>query len=109
MKRITKSEDLQDEIKKVLLKLNIPVEKLVGVIMDRASSIAKKNSGLSSHITNDVKNTAGCNLFVYHLENLCATSTKRPNVVTVLQNSLTLLNQQHWTIANLFIYLFFLM
>jgi hypothetical protein len=26
-----------------------------------------------------------------------------------LQNSLTLLNQQHWTIANLFIYLFFLM
>jgi hypothetical protein len=87
MKRITKSEDFQDEIKKVLQKLNIPVEKLIGVIMDGASSIAKKNSGLSSHIINDVENTEGCNLFVYHClihpENLCATSIKRLNVVRV--------------------------
>jgi hypothetical protein len=39
------SEDLYDEIKKVLQKLNIPIQKLDGVVM----SVARKNSGLSSY------------------------------------------------------------
>jgi hypothetical protein len=50
-------KDLHDEIKKVLQKLNIPIQKLVGVVTDEAPSIAGKNSGLSSLITKDVKNT----------------------------------------------------
>jgi hypothetical protein len=58
MKRMTTSEDLHDEIKKVLQKLNIPIQKLVGVVTDGASSMARKNSGLFSLITTEVKNTA---------------------------------------------------
>jgi hypothetical protein len=34
MKRTTTSKDLHDEIKKVLQKLNIPIQKLVGVVTD---------------------------------------------------------------------------
>jgi hypothetical protein len=42
-------KDLHDEIKKVLLKLNIPIRKLFGFVTDGAPSMAGKNSGLSSH------------------------------------------------------------
>jgi hypothetical protein len=38
-------KDLHDEIKKVLQKLNIPIQKLVGIVTDGAPSIAGKNSG----------------------------------------------------------------
>jgi hypothetical protein len=34
MKGMTTSEDLHDEIEKVLQKLNIPIQKLVGVVTD---------------------------------------------------------------------------
>jgi hypothetical protein len=57
MKRTTTSEDLHDEIKKELQKLNIPVQKLFGVVTDGAPSMAGKNSGLSSLVIKDVKNT----------------------------------------------------
>jgi hypothetical protein len=73
-------KDLHDEIKNVLQKLNIPIQKLVGVVTDGAPSMAGKNSGLSSLIAKDVKNTACRDLFVYHClihqENLCAKSVK---------------------------------
>ena len=48
MNRMTSGEDLHDEIKKVLQKLNIPIQKLDGV-MYWASSVTRKNSGLSSY------------------------------------------------------------
>jgi hypothetical protein len=57
IERTTTSEDLHDEIKKVLQKLNTPIQKLFGVVTDGAPSMAGKNSGLSSLITKDVKNT----------------------------------------------------
>jgi hypothetical protein len=57
-------KDLHDEIKKVLLKLNIPIQKLFGVVTDATPSKAGKNSGLSSLITKDVKNTTGRDLFI---------------------------------------------
>jgi hypothetical protein len=57
MKRTTTSEDLHDEIKKVLQKLNMPIQKLVGAVTDGAPSMVGKNIGLSSLITKDVKNT----------------------------------------------------
>jgi hypothetical protein len=81
-------KDLHDEIKKVLLKLNIPIQKLVGVVTDGAPSMAGKNSGMSLLITKDVKNTTGRDLFLYHClmhqENPCAKSVKMTNVVTVV-------------------------
>jgi hypothetical protein len=48
-------KDLHDEIKKVLQKLSIPIQKLVGVVTDEAPSMAGKNGDLSSLITKDVK------------------------------------------------------
>jgi hypothetical protein len=88
VKGTTTSEDLHDEIKKVLQKLNIPIHKLVVVLTDGAPSMAGKNSGLSSLITKGVKNTRGRDLFVYycliHQESLCAKSVKMTNVVTVV-------------------------
>jgi hypothetical protein len=81
-------KDLHDELKKVLLKLNIQIQKLVGVLTDGAPSMSGNNSGLSSLITKDVKNTTSSDLFVYHClihqENLCAKSVKITNVVTVV-------------------------
>jgi hypothetical protein len=59
-------KDLHDDIKKLVLKLNIPVQKLFGVVTDGALSMVGKNSGLSSLITKDVKNATGRDLFVYH-------------------------------------------
>jgi hypothetical protein len=59
-------KDLHDEIKKVLLKLKIPIQKLFGVATDGAQSMAGKNNGLSLLITKDVKNTTGRDLFVHH-------------------------------------------
>jgi hypothetical protein len=83
-------KDLRDEIKKVLQKLNIPIQKLLGVVTDGTPSMAGKNIGLSSLITKDVKNTTGRDLFVYncliHQENLCAKSAKKTNVVANLVN-----------------------
>jgi hypothetical protein len=71
---------LQDASKKVLQKLNIPIQKLAGIAMDGAPSMAGKNSGLSMLIMKDVKNTTGCNLSVYHCliheENLHVKSIK---------------------------------
>jgi hypothetical protein len=88
MKGTTTSDDLHDEIKKVLLKLNTTIQKLVGVVTDGTPSMAGKNSGLSSLITKDVKNKTGRDLFVYHClihqENLCAKSAKITNVFTVV-------------------------
>jgi hypothetical protein len=46
---MTSSEDLLNEIKKVLQKLNIQIQKLYGVVKNGASSVARKNSGLSSY------------------------------------------------------------
>jgi hypothetical protein len=66
MKGTTTSEYLHDELKKVLQKLNIPIQKLVGVVTVGALSMAGKNSGLSSLVTKDVKNTTGRDLFVCH-------------------------------------------
>jgi hypothetical protein len=81
-------KDLHDEIKKVLQKLNIPIQKLFEVVTDGAPSMAGKNGGLPSLITKDVKNTTGRDLFAYHClihqENLCAKSVKMTNVVTVV-------------------------
>jgi hypothetical protein len=48
-------KDLYDEIKKVLHKFNIPIQKLFCVVTDGTPSIAGKNIGLSSLITKDVK------------------------------------------------------
>jgi hypothetical protein len=45
--------------------LNIPVQKLFGVVTDGAPSMAGKNSGLSLLITKEAKNTTGRDLFVY--------------------------------------------
>jgi hypothetical protein len=59
-------KDLRDEIKKVLQRLNIPVQKLVAVVTGGAPSMAGKNGDLSSLIAKDVKNTTGRDLFVYH-------------------------------------------
>jgi hypothetical protein len=76
-------KDFHDEIKKVLLKLNIPIQKLVGVVTDGAPSKAGKNIGLSSLITKDVKNTFAYHCLI-HQENLCAKSVKITNVFTVV-------------------------
>jgi hypothetical protein len=88
MKGTTTSKDLHDKIKKVLQKLNIPIQKVAGVVTDGAPSIAGKNSGLSSLVTKDVKNTTGHDLFLNHClihqENLCAKSVKITNAVTVV-------------------------
>jgi hypothetical protein len=51
MKGTATVEDLHDKIKKVLQKLNVPLRKIVGVVMDGVPPIAGKNSGLSSLIT----------------------------------------------------------
>jgi hypothetical protein len=47
MKGITTSEDLHDEMKKLLQMLNIPVEILFGVVMDGALSNGRKEQWLS--------------------------------------------------------------
>jgi hypothetical protein len=57
MKGAAASEDLHDEIKKVLQMLNIPFPKLVVVVTDGAMPIARMNSGFFLLITKDVKNT----------------------------------------------------
>jgi hypothetical protein len=81
-------KDLHDDIKKVLLKLNIPVQKLFGVVTDGAPSMAGKNSGLSSLITKDVKNATDRDWFLYHClihqKNLCAKSVNMTSVVTAV-------------------------
>jgi hypothetical protein len=68
--------------------LNIPIYKLVGVVTDGAPSMAEKNSGLSSLIMKDMKNTTCRDLFVHHClihqENLCAKFVKMTNAVTVV-------------------------
>jgi hypothetical protein len=64
MKGTTAAEDLHDEIKKVLPKLNVPLRKLIGVVIDGVPFIAGKNSGLSLLITKNVKNAAGHGLYV---------------------------------------------
>jgi hypothetical protein len=88
------SEDLHEEFKKVPQKLNIPVK--VGVVTDRAPSMAEKNS-VSSHIKEDVKNTTGCDLFMYHClihkENLCAKSVDITNISSC-KTRLTILVQK---------------
>jgi hypothetical protein len=55
VKGTTTGEGLHDEIKKVLQKLNIPVQKLVVVVTDGAPSMAGKNSGLFLLIIKDMK------------------------------------------------------
>jgi predicted transcriptional regulator len=100
MERTTASEDLHDEINKVLQQLNIPVKKLVGVVTDGAPFMAGKISGLSMLITKDVKNTRP-QFVVYHCsiheENLCAKSVKTANAVIIFAK----LNNKDWTIPNL--------
>jgi hypothetical protein len=68
-------------------KSSIPIQKLVGVVTDGTPSVAGKNSGLSSLVTEDVKNTTGRDLFVYHClihqENVSAKSVKVTNVTVV--------------------------
>jgi hypothetical protein len=51
------SEDLHAAIKKALQKLNIPILKIAGIVMDGVPYMAVKNSGLSMLIMKDVKNT----------------------------------------------------
>jgi hypothetical protein len=65
MKGMTTNEHFRDEIKKVLQKLDISIKKLVEIVTDGTSCMARTNSGLALLIIKDVKNTTGCHLFVY--------------------------------------------
>jgi hypothetical protein len=77
------SEDLHDAIKEVLRKFNSPIQKLAGIVMD-----GWKEQWLVYAYYEDVKNTTGCNLSVYHCliheENLCAKSIKMTNIVAAV-------------------------
>lgn len=73
MKGSTTTEAFYDEIKKILHRLNIPIQNLVGVVTDGALS---RNSGMSALIAKDMKNATG--------QNLCAKSVKMTNVVSVV-------------------------
>jgi hypothetical protein len=57
MKGTTTGADLCEYAKKVLQSLHIPIQKLSGLVMDGAPSMTGRNSGISSLITNDMKNT----------------------------------------------------
>jgi hypothetical protein len=61
VKATSTTEDLHDEMNKLLQKLNIPILKLVGVVTDGALSMAGNNSCLSTFITTEVDD-----LFLYH-------------------------------------------
>jgi hypothetical protein len=51
--------------------------------MNGAPSVARKNSGLSLLITEDMKNTQQVYHCLTHQENQCAKSVKMINVITV--------------------------
>jgi hypothetical protein len=70
----------------MLQSVDIPIQKLAGLEPDGAPSMVVRNHGVSSLVTNDVKNKRICDLIVYrcliHQENLCSNALNRTNVVT---------------------------
>jgi hypothetical protein len=57
MKETTPGTDLYQEVQKMMQSPHIAVQKPVGLVMDEAPSTVCVNSGVSSLITNDIKNT----------------------------------------------------
>jgi hypothetical protein len=51
LKGTNTGEDLHEKVKKMLQKLNIQIQKLVGLLTDGAPSMAGRNSGFPSLIT----------------------------------------------------------
>jgi hypothetical protein len=58
---------LYEEVKKVLESKDIPVQNLAGLVTYGAPSLAGRNSGVSSLITNDGKNTTDSDFKIRHL------------------------------------------
>jgi len=66
MKRTATGEDLYEQVNKVMQNLNVPIEILAGMVKNAVPSTVRRNSGVSSLITNDVKNTKNRNLIICH-------------------------------------------
>jgi hypothetical protein len=66
MKMTSTGADLYEEVKKAIQSLDVPVEKLTGLMLDRAPSMAGRNSGVYSLTVKDVENTADCDPTIFH-------------------------------------------
>lgn len=84
----TRSADLYEELKKVLERLGLSMERLSGIITDGAPSMVGKNSGLTTLISQEAKALTSHDLIachcLLHQEHLCAKSLRMTNVVAII-------------------------
>jgi hypothetical protein len=66
----------------------IPIEKVAGLVMDGASSTARRIYGVFALITNNMKNTMDHSLRIFHglihQRNVCVKSSKNMNIGAVI-------------------------
>jgi hypothetical protein len=75
MKVTTIGAHLCEGVKKVLLSLNTPKQKPGGLARSEVSTVVRRNNGMSSFITNIMKNTTTSNLICHcliHQDYMCA-------------------------------------
>jgi hypothetical protein len=82
-----KYADIYEDVKKVLVSVDISTRKLNGLLTDGEPSMIRKNSNVPS-ITIDIKKKPYRDLIIRHClihqENLCAISLTMTNAVTVV-------------------------
>ena len=85
MKGTTTGKDLYQELKEVMKKLNIPMEKISGISTDGARAMSGRIKGLSGLFYNEFKRVTGNDLIVCHCllhqEVLCSKILKMQNVI----------------------------
>ncbi|XP_065668179.1 general transcription factor II-I repeat domain-containing protein 2A-like [Hydra vulgaris] len=84
MKDTTKGEDILSEVKKTLVKFELPEKKLCGVTTDGASALTGKNIGLIELLKKSINREIISYHCIIHQEQLCAKVLEMKNVMEIV-------------------------
>ncbi|XP_004213339.2 general transcription factor II-I repeat domain-containing protein 2-like [Hydra vulgaris] len=84
MKGTTKGEDILSEVKKTMIKFDLPETKLSGVTTDGASSMKGKNIGFVALFKKSINHNILSYHCIIHQEQLCAKVLKMKEVVEIV-------------------------
>ncbi|XP_012554783.2 general transcription factor II-I repeat domain-containing protein 2 [Hydra vulgaris] len=84
MKGTTKGEDILSEVKKTMIKFDLPETKLSGVTTDGASSMKGKNNGFVALFKKSIKHNILSYHCIIHQEQLCAKVLEMKEVMEIV-------------------------
>ena len=94
MKNTTRGEDILSEVKKTLVKFELPEKKLCGVTTDGASPLTGKNIGFIALLKKSINHEIISYHCIIHQEQLCAKVLEMQNVMELVIHSVNFIRSR---------------